>query len=134
MKYNERMSLKATAAYIKFLRERAGLSQAELARRTHTSSSQISRLEDAGGEVRASLMARIIRALEANPDDVISLLVDDKASEDTGQRLAATWHERRLSAPQATRTVHPEILAIAMRMTEFQLGKWVALGERILKE
>jgi len=134
MKYNAPMSLKATAAYLKLLRENAGISQAELARRTHTSSSQINRLEDAKGEVRASLMASIVRALNASAEDVITLLVDSSATAESGQKLAMNWLEKRKAEPQTRHHVHPEILALASRMTEFQLGKWVAMGERLIDE
>lgn len=129
------MSLNATAAYLKYLRERAGMSQAELARRTHTSSSQINRMEDAKGEVRASLMARIVLVLEANPVDVINLLADDKATDDAGQKLAeARYSQRSETLKESPTVVRSEILDIASRMSEFQLGKWVAFGERILGE
>lgn len=135
MEYNGVMSLNATAAYLKYLRERAGMSQAELARRTYTSSSQINRMEDAKGEVRASLMARIVLVLDANPVDIINLLADEKATEDSGQKLAETRYRQRSEASNGLPiAVRPEIVSLASQMSEFQLGKWVALGEKILKE
>lgn len=79
-------------------------------------------------------MARIIREVNANPDDVINLLVDEKASEEAGRKLAELWSNKHSNNNREIYTIHPEILEIAIRMSEFQLGKWVAMGERLLGE
>jgi transcriptional regulator with XRE-family HTH domain len=128
------MSTEAAGAYIKYLREHLGISQSELARRAHTSSSQINRIEEGKGETRASLMAAISRVLEASAEDLFSLLTEGSASEETGRRLAISWLDRRKGDKTAYRSIRPEIVELVARLSEFQLGRWVEMGERILEE
>jgi transcriptional regulator with XRE-family HTH domain len=118
------------------MRENLGISQAEVARRINVSSSQIHRIEEGPGETRATLVASVAIAVQAEPEDIVKLLADASANEETGRALAKSRISIRLGTPtiQTTISVHPEITNIASKMTDFQLGKWVASGERILGE
>lgn len=131
---NYPMGMKATGAYFRHLREHLGLSQAEVARRAGASSSQIYRIEEGQGETRATLVAAVAQVLNARPEDVISLLADNTATIEAGQKLAAALVSTRNGAATPKTPLHPEVVAIAAQMTEFQLGKWVAMGERLLDE
>lgn len=127
------MSLPATGAYLKRLREDAGLSRLGLSKKVDTSDSQIIRIEQ-GQETRGSLLARIIRVLEANPGDVIELLASSDYTVDDGVRLANIWIEKRKPNPENQLAIHPDVQNLISRMTEYELGRWVALGERMVEE
>lgn len=116
------------------MREHLGISQAEVSRRIHASSSQIHRIEEGPGETRASLVAAMAVAVEADPEDIIRLLADTNATEQVGIELARSRIKTRSGRPVLSPVIHPEIVDLASRMSEFQLGKWVALGERLLGE
>jgi transcriptional regulator with XRE-family HTH domain len=128
--------MKATGTYLRVMRENLGISQAEVARRINVSSSQVHRIEEGPGETRATLVAAVSVAVQAAPEDIIRLLADANATDETGRELAKYRISSRLgiqSTPIPT-PVHPEITNLASKMTDFQLGKWVASGERILGE
>jgi len=128
--------MKAAGAYLRAMREKLGISQAEVARRINVSSSQVHRIEEGPGETRASLVAAMAVAVEADPEDVIKLLADKSSTEEVGLKTAQYRIKNRnhdISIPP-TLTVHPEIADIASKMTDFQLGKWVSAGQHILEE
>lgn len=126
--------MRAAGAYLRAMREHLGISQAEVSRRIHASSSQIHRIEEGPGETRASLVAAMAVAVEADPEDIIRLLADTNATEQVGIELARSRIKTRSGRPVLSPVIHPEIVDLASRMSEFQLGKWVALGERLLGE
>lgn len=128
--------MKAAGAYLRAMRESLGISQAEVARRISISSSQVHRVEEGPGETRATLVAAVAVAVQADAEDVLKLLSDKNANEDTGRALAKSRISSRKGEAIETKAseVHPEIVNLASKMTEFQLGKWVALGERLLGE
>lgn len=126
------MSLKAAGAYLQRLRENKGLSRAEIAKLTQTSASQIFRIEEGKGESRASLVAGFTRAVNGGAEDVFSLLLNPHATADDGLNLAEL---RIIRGDQALPLlVHPEVASVASRLTDYDLGKWVALGERLIEE
>lgn len=98
------------------------------------SPSQVHRIEKGPGETRATLVAAMVMAVQGEPEDVIRLLADDTATEETGVEMARSRLGMRSEAAALTINLHPEIVNLAAQMTEFQLGKWVALGERLLGE
>lgn len=126
--------MRAAGAYLRVMRERLGISQAEVARRINVSSSQVHRIEEGPGETRASLVATVAIAVEADPEDVIKLLADSAATEQIGIEMAQSRIKNRGGALTSPQIIHPEIVNIASMMTEFQLGKWVSVGERLLEE
>ena len=127
------MTMKAAGAYLRAMREHLGISQAEVARRIKASPSQIHRIEEGPGETRATLVAAMTVAVEADPEDVIRLLAADNTAE-RGIELARVRIRNRSNSPVPAPVIHPEVVDLVSRMTEFQLGKWVALGEQIVKE
>jgi hypothetical protein len=50
--------------------------------------------------------------------------------------MATLWldkqQEEALSYDQSS--VHPEVQSLLMRLTDFEMGKWVAFGERLIQE
>lgn len=76
----------------------------------------------------------IIKVLHANPEDVIELLVSEGYSEDDGKIRAEEWIEKRKPKEQSHKDIHPDILSVITRMSEYELGRWVSLGERIIEE
>jgi len=131
--YSAGMSLQATGAYLKRLREEAKLSRLSLSKKVATSDSQIIRIEE-GQETRASLLARIIRVLQASPEDVIDLLTSPDYSGADGIKRAELWIEKRKPNTNGTIDVHPDVVNIVSRLTDYELGRWVSLGERIIEE
>ncbi len=126
--------MKAAGAYLRVMRERLGISQAEVARRINVSSSQVHRIEEGPGETRASLVATVALAVEADPEDVIKLLADSNATEQIGIEMAQSRIKNRSGILPSPPIIHPEITNIALKMTEFQLGKWVSVGERMIED
>lgn len=126
--------MKAAGAYLKHLREHLRLSQAEVARRAGASSSQMNRIENGQGETRATLVAAVVVALGADPEDVIRLLADEGATVETGRALVLKRLHQGGISQQNNVAVRPEISSLISQMTEFQLGRWVAMGERMIEE
>jgi transcriptional regulator with XRE-family HTH domain len=128
------MSLKASGAYLQHLREHTGLSRAELAEKLSTSPSQVFRIEEGKGETRGSLLAAFIRNVNGSAEDVVNLLLNSRASAEEGVRAAEIW----LGSQQPTHiyrsTVHPDVADLAGRLSDYELGRWVAFGQRLLDE
>jgi transcriptional regulator with XRE-family HTH domain len=127
------MSLEATGAYLKRLREEARLSKLGLSRMVHTSDSQIIRIES-GNETRGSLLANIIRVLGANPEDVVLLLSSDEYTAEDGVNLAEGWIKRRNLEHVSKSEIHPDVRELISRMTDYYLGRWVSEGKKLLEE
>ena len=127
------MGMKAVGVYLKTLREHRRLSQAALGRLVGVGSAQIFRIEDGNSEPRATILAAVATVLGADSATVIDLLADTDATPDDGRILA---EQLIISHPDdlTARKIRPEIALLASKMTDFQLGKWVAAGERILNE
>lgn len=127
------MGMKAIGEYFRVLRERQGLTLSEVARRANVAVSQVHRIENAQGETRATLVAAVSQVLQADANDVIALLADDLATPEQARSKV----EALLSGTQQSRSpplIRPEILALLRQMDDFQLGRWVAMGERIINE
>lgn len=127
------MSLTATGAYIKRLREEARISRLALSKQVGTSYSQIIRIES-GQETRGSLLAMIVKTLNASPDDVIDLLASSDYTNEDGIQRAEVWIEKRKPKSTAQNDIHPDILNVISRLTDFELGKLAAFGERMIEE
>lgn len=127
------MSLTATGAYLKRLREEAKLSRLALSKQVSTSDTQIMRIEQ-GQETRGSLLAMIIKTLNASPGDVIDLLSSEDYSSDDGTQRAELWIEKRKPQSLAQKDIHPDILSVISRLTDFELGRLAAFGERMIEE
>jgi transcriptional regulator with XRE-family HTH domain len=127
------MSLSATGAYLKHLREVAGISRLALSKKVNTSDSQIIRIEQ-GQETRGSLLAKIIKEVNANPDDVVELLVSDDYTVEDGVSRAKLWIEKRKPKQKGQIVIHPDVQSLVSIMTEYELGRWVAAGERMIEE
>jgi transcriptional regulator with XRE-family HTH domain len=127
------MSLIATGAYLKRLREEAKISRLALSKQVGTSDSQIIRIEQ-GQETRGSLIAKIVKTLNASPDDVIDLLVFDDYTQDDGLRRAELWIDKRNPKTTMQQNIHPDILSVISRLTDFELGRLSAFGERMIEE
>ena len=127
------MSLTATGAYLKRLREEAGFSRLGLSKKVCTSDSQIIRIEQ-GQETRGSLLAKIVKVLDANPNDIIEMLVSDTFSDDDGRIRAELWIEKRKTKPYGQIEIHPDVLGLITQMGDYELGRWVLMGERMLEE
>lgn len=125
--------MRAAGAYLRIMREHLGISQAEVSRRIKASPSQVHRIEEGPGETRATLVAAMAVAVDADPEDVIRILADERITEEKGIELARVRIRSRSNGDVIAPVIHPEVIDLAAQMTEFQLGKWVALGERIIK-
>jgi transcriptional regulator with XRE-family HTH domain len=127
------MSLVATGSYLKRLREEARISRLALSKQVGTSDSQIIRIEQ-GQETRGSLLAMMVKALNASPDDIIDLLASMDYTQEDGLQRAELWIERRKPRTPIQQDIHPDVLSVISRLTEFELGRLAAFGERIIEE
>lgn len=127
------MSLVATGSYLKRLREEAKLSRLALSKQVGTSDSQIIRIEQ-GQETRGSLIALIVKTLNASPDDIIDLLVSTDYTQEDGLNRAELWIEKRKPRVLVNNNIHPDILNVISQLTDFELGRLSAFGERMIEE
>lgn len=127
------MGMKAAGAYLKTLREHRRLSQAALGRLVGVGSAQIFRIEEGSVEPRAPILAAVSLSLGADPQTIMELLANEHATAEMGQSMAERLIIDNPDAINAGK-IRTEVVQLATRMTEFQLGKWVAAGERILSE
>lgn len=132
------MSLVALGAYLRRLREAPGMSRLSLSRKVKASDSLLLRIED-GAETRGSLLAAIIRALNADADDVVDLLLDDTAIAQDGinranRRLEWLRQEALVATSKGNGLIQADIQSLTERMTEYELGKWVILGEKLIED
>lgn len=125
------MGVKALGAYLKYFRKQRGLSLTDIADDLDTSSSQIYRVEEGQVDARATLIAGMTSVLKAAPLDVFFLLLLPSDDPSEGERLAIFRLEH--IEPDDGK-VHPEIKAIALQMTDFDLGKWAEMGSKLLAE
>jgi hypothetical protein len=114
------------------------MSRLSLARKVGASDSLLLRIED-GAETRGSLLAALIRALNADADDVVDLLNDPNATEEDGvrradQRIQMLSKRQEVLSPGQGTQIQGELQSLIARMTEYELGKWVILGERLVEE
>lgn len=128
------MTLQAAGAYLQRLREEAKISRHALAKMVKTSDSQIIRIEQGEQETRFSLLALIIRAVNAKADDVIDLLLSLDNTVIDGRQRAEHWIEQRRLKADRNVLPHPDVLNLLERLTDYELGRWVALGERLIEE
>ena len=127
------MTLESAGAYLQRLREEARISRHAMSKKAATSDSQIIRIEQ-GQETRFSLLAVIIRVLEANADDVIDLILSYDSTVKDGVDRAELWIEKRKSNKKGVTTIHPDVLGLITQMGDYELGRWVLMGERMLEE
>jgi transcriptional regulator with XRE-family HTH domain len=127
------MTLQAVGAYLQRLREEARISRHALAKKVKTSDSQIIRIE-LGQETRFSLLVMIIRTVDANIDDVIELTLSTDNTTEDGMQRAELWIESRINNPKEHTSLHPDVVNLSSRLTDYELGRWVLLGERIIEE
>ena len=114
------MSLIAAGLYLRVLRERKGMTLADVASATRTSESQISRIEKGEQEPRSSLMLRIVRAVGGSMAHLETLLLNDSATAEDGKRYAEAWLQRiyEAAAEEAAAATDEEIEAEIARLDE----------------
>lgn len=79
---------KAVGAYLRFLREAAGLSVAEISQKVRIDVSQIWRIERGKSDPRASKLFLFIAAVNGSPDDIAQLINNPNATVEDGETLA----------------------------------------------
>jgi hypothetical protein len=128
------MGMKAAGEYLHILREHYPLTLAAAGKRLNTSASLIFRIERGNGETRGTLLVGFIRLVNASPDEVINLLLDPNATAEEGERMARLRIEYLKGAAPPPPVVHPDILHLIEQMTPYDLGKWVAIGQRMAQD
>ena len=134
MKYTRDMTFKAAGAYIARLRIEAKMSRFALARMVNTSDSNMMRIEQGEQEPRGALLGMIVRKLNANADDLFDLLLSPDTEEQEGTARAEEWIKSRVASQNTAQGIHPDIRGLISKMSDYDLGKWVALGERLVEE
>lgn len=88
MTYDGRMSLTAAGAYLQLMRERRGLSRADVASAAGTNEAQVIRIEKGEIDTRGSLLLRMVQAVRGRAEDVLKLVTDVGATAEDGRRIA----------------------------------------------
>jgi transcriptional regulator with XRE-family HTH domain len=127
------MTLQAIGAYLQRLREEARISRHALAKKVKTSDSQIIRIEE-GLDTRFSLLAMIVIAVNASIEDVLELSISETNIAEDGIRLAESLIERRKTKDNSSVSIHPDVARLLGSLTDYELGRWVLLGEQIIEE
>ena len=127
------MTLQAAGAYLQRLREEANITRHAMAKRVGTSDSQIIRIEQ-GQETRYSLLSMIIKVVDASSDDVVELALSSDNTTEEGIRRAELWIEKRGKEKEGKAVVHPDVIRLISQMTDYDLGRWVSAGQRLLEE
>lgn len=78
----------AAGAYLRTLREGRRLSRADVASQAGTNEMQIIRIEKGEIDTRSSLLMKLVRAVQGNPEHIAQLLTTDEATVEDGQILA----------------------------------------------
>lgn len=86
--YDTRMSLIAAGAYLRLLRERRGLSAADVASAAGTNEAQVGRIEKGEIDTRGSLLLKMVQAVQGRAEDVLKLVTDASATIEDGRRKA----------------------------------------------
>jgi transcriptional regulator with XRE-family HTH domain len=85
--------LVAVGAYLRSLREAAGISVAEIADKVGIDTSQIWRIEKGKSDPRSSFLFRFIKAVDGSTEDVARLINNAKATAADGEALAKLRRE-----------------------------------------
>lgn len=108
----------AAGAYLRTLREGRGLTRDEVAYEIGTSGVQVMRIEKGEVDTRGSLLMALAKRVHANVDHISRLLLDEQATAEDGQQLAAQWltnHE----------------IAVIDSLDQGELGEFIALLDEI---
>jgi transcriptional regulator with XRE-family HTH domain len=129
------MGLKAVGEYLRLLREHRGFSLTDLAAMVATSASQIWRIENAKSETRLAQVAQVCVLVGGEWEHIFTLLQEEKDSIELAHRLAEQVITQVPPDPSSDRmSLFPEVQSMAKSLSDFELGKWVAAGERIISE
>lgn len=80
--------LVAVGAYLRVLRESAGISVAEIANKVGIDTSQIWRIEKGKSDPRSSFLFKFIKAVDGSTEDVARLINNPRANATDGESLA----------------------------------------------
>ena len=128
------MTFKAAGAYIARLRAEAKLSRFALARMVNTSDSNMMRIEQGDQEPRGALLGLIVRKLNANADDLFDLYLSPDTEEQEGIDRAENWIRKGTTNQNTPQETHPDIQKLISKMSDYDLGKWVSVGERMIED
>jgi transcriptional regulator with XRE-family HTH domain len=130
------MTMIAAGMYIRTLRTAQGFSRADVAALTGTHESQVQRIENGEQETRSSLMVRIVRVVGGDIGQVATLLLDECATAEDGQRYAEAWQQRIYdrAAQEAARSTDEELDTEIARLSALlmRLRSRPALIERLI--
>ena len=132
------MSVPATAAYFRVLRETAGKSRAKLAAELGVSEMSIWRIEEEGQEPKAELLTGLVRALKARWEDVEYLLSKKTFGEAEGTRLAQEWLAANAAYGSLDEQEQRRIQAIraidALLHDPAKLDRLIGYADRLIEE
>lgn len=131
--------MQAVGAYLWELRRRKGVSRATVGKALgDVDHSQIERIEKGQTDTRGSLLLAFVHAVGGNPDDVVALMVEPKATADEGKQLAAQWWSQQIqgATPQEQDERRQQAMALvdALLADPAKLDRLMGYGERLLEE
>ena len=92
------------------------------------------RIEQGDQEPRGALLGLIVRKLNANADDLFDLFLNSDIDEQEGIERAESWIDKRTTSKSKSQEMYPDIQGLISKMSDYDLGKWVSVGERMLEE
>jgi transcriptional regulator with XRE-family HTH domain len=88
-----RAANEAVGAYLRFLRDAAGISVGQMAEKVGIDQSQIWRIESGKTDTKGSFLFKFIAAVSGDPNDVALLINNPLATKDDGERIARLRRE-----------------------------------------
>lgn len=128
--------MKAAGSYLRVLREAERIGRGALARQLNTDDSQIERIEKGQIDTRGSLLFAFIRAVRGNAEHVMTLLLDEAATEADGRALAEAWLRVVPADPEAQdeRRRRLQHLADDLLANPRMLDQLIGYGDRLREE
>ena len=85
----------AAGAYLWKLRDLRGFTRDEVAHITGTNAVQVMRIEKGEIDTRGSLLMSLVKAVKGSADQVMLLLLNERATVEEGRRLAEAWYDHK---------------------------------------
>lgn len=112
------MGLQAVGAYIQGRRKKAGLTQEDVARSLGVSKQTVSEWERGKFRPGSQFLARLNRIIDADPDEIQDLMLDDSADAAEGRRRAETPRATKIQVESIPSSRDPEVEAILDEIEE----------------
>jgi transcriptional regulator with XRE-family HTH domain len=136
----DNMSMKAAMTYLRILREKMGLSQAEIARSIGVESKQVYRWEKCLSEPSSSSLATFTHIVGGSPEHVTQLILNENATVEDAEFLTKEILKeqsevgKREVVTDSRSVVEAMELVFSLRHSPQRLALWVEQGKRLVEK